>query len=260
VTDDELIARSDANYFESWSLIGEQCPNGRARRRPGLVLSSSGLPLPFLNVVFVSATGEDAGAVLEEAGAFYREAGVSWLLRIRGGLDARFERAAEDIGLQYAGDVPGMVLHPLARAPETPTHLRIERVRDERAMAAFARIVIEAFGRAEQLGEVFTPALLGASGVEAYVGYAGDEPVGSALLMRTRDVAGIYGIGTREAWRGRGVGEAMTWHAVERGRRQGCTMASLQASDMGRPVYQRMGFRRVAEYRTYLPPANGEGA
>ena len=33
----------------------------------------------------------------------------------------------------------------------------------------------------------------------------------------------------------------------------GCAMASLQASPMGLPVYERIGFEQVADYRTYVP-------
>jgi GNAT superfamily N-acetyltransferase len=261
MTEDELIARADANYFDSWSLIAAQCPDGQVRRRPGLVLSSSGLPLPFLNVAFVTEPQADPEAAVTEAQAFYAGLRMPWLLRIRAGLDPGFEEAAAHLGLQDAGDVPGMVLHPLTPAPQRAADLRCVRVEGEQDVAVLAAIIVEAFGRAEQLATAFTPALLDASGVEAYAGYVADEPVASALLMRTGDVAGIYGIGTREAWRGRGIGEAITWHAAEQGRRAGCTTASLQASDMGRPVYERMGFRTIAQYRTYLPaPGEGERA
>jgi hypothetical protein len=34
----------------------------------------------------------------------------------------------------------------------------------------------------------------------------------------------------------------------------GCVMAALQASEMGRPVYERMGFRLVSPYRTFHRP------
>ena len=34
----------------------------------------------------------------------------------------------------------------------------------------------------------------------------------------------------------------------------GCSVAILQASDMGRPVYERMGFRTVVEYLGFVDP------
>jgi hypothetical protein len=46
----------------------------------------------------------------------------------------------------------------------------------------------------------------------------------------------------------------MTAHAVRRGAELGAVMASLQASDMGRPVYEHMGFRVTAWYRNFRRP------
>jgi len=253
VNDDEVIDRADANYFDSWGLVAERCRHGSARRRPGLALASSGLPLAFLNVAFVTGPAADAAATVSEAAAFFAERPVPWLLRIRAGVDERFEEMAESAGLRYVDEVPGMALYPLRPPPERQFPLRIERERHPDGIAIFARVCADAFGRPPGLADVFTPDLLAAPGLEAYLAWMDDAPVATAMLMRTGDVAGIYSVGTLPEWRGRGIGEAVTWHAVERGRELGCTMASLQASEMGQPVYERMGFRTVSRYRTYVP-------
>ena len=51
--------------------------------------------------------------------------------------------------------------------------------------------------------------------------------------------------------RRRGIGEAITWHAVHVGAERGALIACLQASEMGAPVYERMGFRVTAQYLTF---------
>jgi GNAT superfamily N-acetyltransferase len=86
-----------------------------------------------------------------------------------------------------------------------------------------------------------------------YAGAVGGEVVGTSVLVTTGTVAGIYWVGTLEAHRRRGYGEALTWAAVAAGQRAGCTVASLQASAMGRPVYERMGFAQVLAYEHLLP-------
>jgi predicted N-acetyltransferase YhbS len=58
-------------------------------------------------------------------------------------------------------------------------------------------------------------------------------------------------IAALESHRRRGSGEAMTWAAANAGARAGCTAAVLQASELGAPVYERMGFRTVTQYRAY---------
>jgi hypothetical protein len=67
-------------------------------------------------------------------------------------------------------------------------------------------------------------------------------------------VGGIYRVATVEARRGRGYGEALAWAAVAGGSRAGCRVASLQASQLGRPAHARMGFAHVLDYEQLLPP------
>ena len=65
-------------------------------------------------------------------------------------------------------------------------------------------------------------------------------------------LAGIYAVATLPEARRRGVGTAMTLHAMAEGRRRGASMAVLQATDFGRPVYERIGFSVAFDYALYL--------
>ena len=53
---------------------------------------------------------------------------------------------------------------------------------------------------------------------------------------------------TPPEFRRRGYGAAATWAAIEVGAQRGCDHAVLQASEMGAPVYRRMGFVDVGRY------------
>ena len=87
--------------------------------------------------------------------------------------------------------------------------------------------------------------------VECYLGLVDGEPVASSTLAHGGRVAGVYNVATLPEARRKGFGEAMTWHAISRGAACGCDMAALQASEMGRPIYERMGFRLVSPYLTF---------
>ena len=78
--------------------------------------------------------------------------------------------------------------------------------------------------------------------------------VGTALLLTTHDVAGIYVVTTMPEYRRRGIGTALTAAALEIARERGLRVGTLQASPLGEPVYRRMGFETVAEYRLYQFP------
>jgi predicted acetyltransferase len=67
-------------------------------------------------------------------------------------------------------------------------------------------------------------------------------------------VAGIYFVSTLLEFRRRGFGEAMTWRGVLDGRATGCRLSYLRASRMGRPMYEKIGFRVVEEYRGWRKP------
>jgi len=250
---DDLAAAADANYVESTRIFAEQCcATGASSRLNGLLLTSTGTGVEWLNIAFAAGSVAEAEADLSEAASYYRGLGVPWLLRVPEGAAPAFGRAVAACGLRYTDDVPGMVLAPIPAAiPEPPIEIR--PVADADDVAAFARLLGDAFGLAPgDARSVFSDRMLAARGLSAYLGYLDGEPVATSMLIPTDDVAGVWAISTAEAARRRGIGEAVTWHAVERGRELGCTMASLQASEMGQPVYERMGFRTVSRYRTYV--------
>jgi ribosomal protein S18 acetylase RimI-like enzyme len=70
-------------------------------------------------------------------------------------------------------------------------------------------------------------------------------------------VAGIYNVCTVPEARGRGIGRAVTAAALEDAVARGLRLAVLGSSELGYPVYRRLGFRDVSRLRSYatLPPA-----
>jgi GNAT superfamily N-acetyltransferase len=90
-----------------------------------------------------------------------------------------------------------------------------------------------------------------------YVGYADGDPVVSGLGWRSGRTIGVYSIATIAPARRRGYGAAMTARVVADGALAGCDVAALQASEMGRPIYERLGFRTVITYDAYTLTPGG---
>jgi GNAT superfamily N-acetyltransferase len=150
---------------------------------------------------------------------------------------------------------PGMILSPLPHLPEAAAGLEIRSVESDSALEEFQVTAEAGFGMPLSLPQHLASARFrDHPAVDMFLGYAGERPVSTSCLIRTGPVAGVYWVSTLEEFRGRGFGAAISAHALRVGRSYGCDMATLQASPMGRPVYERMGFEVTDDYRNYAVP------
>lgn len=78
------------------------------------------------------------------------------------------------------------------------------------------------------------------------------EACAVSTLLRAGSVAGIYHVATLPAYRGRGLGTALTLAAMQSAQQAGDETAMLFATPSGCPVYQRMGFETVSTADLYI--------
>jgi len=81
-----------------------------------------------------------------------------------------------------------------------------------------------------------------------YTAFLGDRPVATALMLPDAGVAGIFGVATLPEARGQGLGRAMTLKAMQEAYYLGYRVATLVATPMGLPLYQRLGFKKLFSY------------
>jgi GNAT superfamily N-acetyltransferase len=168
---------------------------------------------------------------------------------------------ASGFGLSRNGGIPCLVLADNTATVASLDEVVVE-VRDRATLDALVHVVASSFDEDPlMLSQVFTEKLLSDDRWRGFVAYLDGEPAATShIVIDDRGTAGIYYVGTIESYRGRGLGRTITAAAVAAGRRLGCTRSSLQASPMGLPIYERMGFRRVAYYRQYVPGPARDGA
>jgi GNAT superfamily N-acetyltransferase len=75
-----------------------------------------------------------------------------------------------------------------------------------------------------------------------YIGYLDAEPVTSATLLLAGGIAGIWDVSTPPAVRGQSFGSAITLHMLREAYARGYQRAWVWSSQMGRRVYERVGF------------------
>jgi predicted acetyltransferase len=85
-----------------------------------------------------------------------------------------------------------------------------------------------------------------------YVGYHGARPVATNILFLGAGVAGLYGIATVPEVRQRGYGAAIAVAPLAEAASRGYRYTVLFSSQMGHPLYRRLGFRdldcRIGRY------------
>lgn len=140
---------------------------------------------------------------------------------------------------------PVMALTRIEPAPPPPD-LRLVPV-DEATYPEWLRAFAGSFEATERAGRTVGPSMAADPDVQLISGYVDDRLVATSFAVRSGTVVGVYGVHTDAAYRRRGIGTAITRAAVDAGARWGCIAAILQSSEMGVPVYEAMGFRRIAD-------------
>ena len=250
MTEDEIVAELQANFIKANRDIAEHCATGDVREIDGLLIKYTGVPAGDQNAAFVTRPLRDPGAAIREAIAYFEDRAMPYGILMREGLDPTAERACLNLGLVHVHTLPGMALAPLAEAiPEPPAGLDIRTVTTGTAHDIHVEMDAAGFeGSLDHARRLFPPSLFQQGAAVEYTGFLEGVPVAVSTLVMTGRTAGVYGVATIPAYRRRGFGEAMTWRAVRDGAARGCAMANLTASDMGRPLYERMGFRVVAPF------------
>ena len=258
MTDDELIAHEHENWIAY--LTGTMRCTSRASvtRAGGVVTILTGLPFDWFNQVLVEHEDATTDGLLAGV-ARALERGDRFVVRLRSGIDDRFVTTLAQAGFDPAGDeasTPGMVAFPIDRdsiAQHGAPELEIRRVSDIAGIDAHRHVVTAGFGSDPAVAwGTACPGLLDRPDCVVYVGCADGSPVVSGLGWRSGPTIGVYSIATVQSARRRGYGAAMTARVMADGVDAGCEQAALQASDMGRPIYERLGFRTVVRYVAYL--------
>jgi len=263
MTSDELVALEHQSWIAYVTGVVTCTSRPDVTRKGGVVTILSGLPFDWFNQVLIERNeATPAGLLAAVAGA--RGRGDPFVVRLRDGVDDRFISTLTQAGLALAGaetSTTGMVAFPIDHdtiAAHGHPDLEIRRVTDVAGIEAHRQTVTAGFGSdpAVALGTACLD-LLDRPECVVYVGYVDGDPVISGLGWRTGRTVGVFSIATKESARRRGYGAAMTARVVVDGVAAGCDVASLQASEMGRPIYERLGFRTIVRYTAYVDPAPG---
>jgi GNAT superfamily N-acetyltransferase len=212
------------------------------------------------NGVLWSALGEAAAdAAIAEQIAHYAGLGLDFEWKLYG-----HDRPA-DLGkrLRAAGFRPEpeetlMIgeIATLSLDAELPQGVRVVPVTGPRGVDLVADVHEKAFGAdsAWLRDQLLARLAADPDTVVAVVAMAGDEPVSAArmeLVPGTR-FAGLWGGGTVEGWRGRGIYRALVAHRAHAAAARDYRYLQVDASSQSRPILERLGFTPLTTTTPYV--------
>ncbi len=246
---DNLIKEYVLGYADLMEAIAAAL-EWRSVRTERFVAIDAGTPFPWQNcVVPLRPFGTDeVDDVVGEAEAFFRARdGGPFLLW--GGF-AIPDLAGRGWGLM--GHPPLMLRPAGGSAPPLPDGLEVSPVRTVEELDEFTTTLVEAFPVPELAGLPlggYGPALLELDGWNMWVGRIDGRAVATAAAWVHGGLVDVEWISARPETRGRGVGAAVTWAATMA---DAARPAMLIASDLGQPVYERMGYLRLTRFTLWV--------
>jgi ribosomal protein S18 acetylase RimI-like enzyme len=261
----EISAAMEENIAEFYREFGASSPDLDLHSGPDVVWVLSNISSPLINaLVHARGTPGDVPEIVDAAIARGRAKGVPllwWVCPDASPPTLPAELIAR--GFTPAADMPGMLVDLGAVTPASPPYdLKIERVTQSTAATAWCDVLCESFELPPGTGAFFHDFLV-ASGSSAgsrtqhFIGYFDGMPVATASLVIGHDVAGIYCVATLASARRRGIGAAMTRHAMQVAKDAGASTAVLQATAAGEPVYRGLGFEERCRVTHYLWQPDG---
>ncbi|MFJ9895753.1 GNAT family N-acetyltransferase [Streptomyces sp. NPDC091280] len=251
----EVLARHDRDLRQGARPDG---PGARVERTGGVVRHVADAE-GWSGILWTDLDETDADAAIAEQIAYFTGLGRDFEWKLYGhdlptDLGQRLTAAgftAEPQETLMIGEIAELALDA-----ELPDGIRLLPATDRAGVDLVADVHEKAFGtdgsrlRASLLDQLAaTP-----DTVVAVVALAGDEPVSAARmeLVPGTPFAGLWGGGTVEGWRGRGIYRALVAHRARIAADRGYRYVQVDASDQSRPILERLGLAPLTTTTPYL--------
>ena len=244
---------ADDNLIKAYVLAYADLVEATARamgwpviRTDRFVAMDAGTNFPFQNcAVPLRPFGTDeADDLLGEVGAFFApRAGGPYMVWCGFPVPSLTSR-----GWILMGHPPLMLRPAGGPVPALPDGVELAPVTTPEDLDEFGRTLAEAFPVPPLIGMPYggySPGLLDVPGWRMWTARVDGRAVGTSAVHVHGGVNDVEWISSRPEVRGRGVGAAVTWAATLA---DPALPAMLIASDMGRPVYERMGYLRLTRF------------
>ncbi|SRR6266545_792056 len=167
-------------------------------------------------------------------------------------LAARLHRAGFQPGPEEA-----LMIADIADVPLNPVladGIRLESVTDAAGVALVVRVHDEVFGEDHSVAGRAILKQSQAGQCVPVLALAGDVPVSASRIdfHDGTEFASLWGGGTLEAWRGKGIYRAMVSYRARLAAERGARYLRVDALPTSRPILERLGFARLSTTVPYM--------
>ena len=255
--------RIDENLRTAMRFFGQATGSGEVSPLAGVVAIYSGIDYGVFNIAMldgpIAPHSNDFDSRLREAAHYFKGRTTRWSFWLCEDLlepsDRRRARLSlGDFGFQAISHPPGMatsnLLPPVVDLPK----LDVYPVSNKTLQNAFAEITALSFDIPYDVARaVYAQDSAWRGAYQGYVGFINGRPVSIVAIVVAAEAIGVYSLATDPSHRRRGCAEAVMRAAVsDTQRRTGLERIVLQSTDVGYPLYRRMGFRDVTRFSLYL--------
>ena len=166
------------------------------------------------------------------------------------------QNTLKDYGFTYKDDWSAMAFD-LENVPESfdsPEGMEIKEVLNLEELKIWTDILVKSFEFSEivqSYKKYFINAGLESPNSHYYLGFLNGKPVATGVLFDGEGAAGLFYIGTVTEARRQGIAKAMVCYLLSTAKKKGYSISVLQASEMGYPVYKKIGFKKYYTTKIY---------
>ncbi|MCC7451303.1 MAG: GNAT family N-acetyltransferase [Anaerolineae bacterium] len=260
IASEHAIAAHIENFAAFWSTYG-CAPGSELTDTPAITSFITGIPFPLFNgVLRAKLTPETVDPAITSVVERFKARRVPafwWLSPITA--PANLADSLAKHHFVFAGNTPGMAadLQSMSWDRPLPSGLSIMLVEDSELLKTYLLTLARGAEVPESIYEMLLKAEAGAvappnAELLRYIGFLNGAPVATAAMVLCAGVAGIYAVATLPEARGRGIGSALTLYPLRQAYERGYRIATLQASQMGFPIYHKIGFKTVFNFALYM--------
>lgn len=169
---------------------------------------------------------------------------------------ANLQNFLKDYGFTHKDDWSAMAidLKIIPKSFNFPEGMEIKEVLNPDELKTWTDILVKSFEFPEIIQsykKYFINAGLKSPNSHYYLGFLNGKPVATGVLFDGEGAAGLFYIGTIPTARRKGIAKTMVNYLLNEAKSRGYPISILQASEMGYPLYKKIGFKKYYTTKIY---------